>query len=516
MLCAVAIAAGVAARFWGLETRTFWVDEAFAALRISGHSYADLTALFDGRVHGAAQVASLQETPEGLAAAISSVLAEEPQRGLVYYVGAALWSGAFGTTIAAERGFSALLGTIGIGLAFLLGRRATRSALGGLVLAALVALSPFQIAYSQQVREYVLFVDAILLAGWLLLRALEIPSPARWAAFGIASIFGLYVEPLFLFVLLAAAIVVAFERPLERAKVAGFGLSAAIALASFIPLAMRNLQATQQSEIGISWAGTPYAAQAYLLKWVFNIGVTFFDAELANRWWAIALVPLIVIAAYAVYEAWRRGRRGDRAARLALALSGCTSLPFIAADILKHAHYEAVTRYQAATWVGLELAVALALTAALVSVDSGDRRRAAVELAFVLACGVVSVIVNRPYALWWENNQRLNLAAIAAAVPSFPSPLIIAQRPAAVHVLALSRYVHDQDRFLLIGNRIIDIGNGPYYAFLPDSRLRDVLARHGKIVNISPNSTSNVPVLAQDSGGIDDPKNAMWEWDVSL
>ena len=44
---------------------------------------------------------------------------------------------------------------------------------------------------------------------------------------------------------------------------AGFALSAGIALASFIPLAIVNLQATAQSEIGISWAATPYTLQAY-------------------------------------------------------------------------------------------------------------------------------------------------------------------------------------------------------------------------------------------------------------
>jgi uncharacterized membrane protein len=514
----IAIAAGIAARFWGLETRTFWVDEAFSSLRISGHTYVQVTALFDGHVHPATQVASLQETRRGLAATIASVIHEEPQRGLVYYVAASLWSGVFGATIAAERAFSALFGTIGIALGFLLGRRAARSPLGGFVLAALIALSPFQIAYSQQVREYSLFADCILLGAWLLLRALELPNAVRWSAFGVASIFGLYVEPLYVFILLAAALVVASERPLERAKPAGFAVAAGVALASFIPLAVLNLQAASRTAVGVSWAGTPYAAQAYVIKWIFNIGATFFDAELANRWWAIALVPLLALAAYAVVDAVRNAGNRDRSSRLALALSGCTSLPFILADLVKQAHYEAITRYQVATWIGLELALALALTAALSSRDTRLRFGSAIAFAFVLACGATSVVVSRPYPIWWENNQSIDSAAIDAAIPGFLSPIIIAQRPAAVEVLALGRYLYSHDRLLLgsDGPFAIDLRSGPYYAFLPDATLKSMLSAHGQIYNVSPPSRSPVPALARDPQGLGDPKNALWKWDLRL
>ena len=58
-----AIVMGIELRFSGLATRTFWEDEAFSALRISGHSYVEVTALFDGRCIGAAQVARCKRTP---------------------------------------------------------------------------------------------------------------------------------------------------------------------------------------------------------------------------------------------------------------------------------------------------------------------------------------------------------------------------------------------------------------------------------------------------------------------
>lgn len=492
----------------------FWVDEAFSSLRISGHTYAQVTALFDGRLHDAAEVAALQETPQGLAATVSSIVREEPQRGLAYYVGALFWSDVFGAGIAAERAFSAMLGTIGIGLGFLLGRRATRSPLGGLVLAALIALSPFHIRYSQQVREYVLFADCVLLAGWLLLRALERPNATRWSLFAVASVFGLCVEPLFGFVLLAAAAVVAFERPLERAKLAGFALAATAALVSFIPLGLLNLQATARTAVGVSWAGTPYAPQGYVTKWVFNLGATFFDAELASRWWAIALVPLLLLMAYAIVFAVRRARAGDRASRLALAFLGCTSLPFILGDIVKHAHYEAVTRYQVVTWIGLELAVALALTAALTSSDARLRLGSTVAFAAVLGYGAISTIVSRPYELWWDNNQTVATASVAAAIPSHPTPTIIAQRAVAVDLLALGRYLYRDDRLFLVRSRPVglDARSGPYFAFLPDASLRSVLGRHGKLVNASPAVRSIVPHLARESGDQSDPQNALWRW----
>ena len=184
-------------------------------------------------------------------------------------------------------------------------------------------------------------------------------------------------------------------------------------------------------------------------------------------------------------------------------------------DLVKHAHYEAVTRYQVATWIGLELAVALALTYALLSDHPRSRIWSTLAFVFILACGATSVLVNRPYALWWENNQTLDSEAVAAAIPGYLSPVIIVERPVAVDVLALGRYLYPYDRLLLVGSRKVVMQRRPelWYVFLPNSRLKAALAKQGRLTNVSPATRSAVPSLAQDSQRAADPKNALWKWE---
>ncbi len=109
----------------------------------------------------------------------------------LYYVLAWIWSKPFGTGEAGLRSLSALFGTLTIPLAYratveLANRRA------GLIAAALVALNPYLIWYSQEARSYALLVllGALALVGFS--RSLRRPTPASLALWAVASALSLY------------------------------------------------------------------------------------------------------------------------------------------------------------------------------------------------------------------------------------------------------------------------------------------------------------------------------------
>ncbi len=511
----VAVISGGVFRGTHLGAKLFWQDEAISALRITGHSVAEFDALFDNRIHRAAEVQALQhiEPGRGLFATWSSFVREEPQRGLPYFLAARLWAGAFGTTATALRAFSAIIGIFGIFLAFGLGRAATRSVSGGVILAALTAVSPFQVRYSQETREYILFADCVLLVSWLLLRALDRPTARSWVGVAVTSALGLYVDPEFLLVLAGLAIVASLERPWRRATHGGFAAATMAALLAFAPWAILNLQAARATQAGVAWAATPYSAAAFVLKWVFNIGATFFDAELADRRWSMMLLPLFGLVAYGAIVALRNARDRHQGARVGLALLTCTALPLIALDIVKRAHYEAVIRYQVSTWLGIEL---LAMLGIMTLLGSADRRKVAMgTLAFTCAavCGTFSNIVSAGYPVWWDNNEALSEAAVARAVPANPTPTIIAQGRRSVSVLVLSRYLDRNERLLLLKSTPtrLEAAEGPYYVFLPSASLLQALGAEHRLVNVSPNAASIVPQLARDSAGFrPEPLSSLW------
>jgi hypothetical protein len=101
------------------------------------------------------------------------------------------WRSLFGDSLAGMRALSVLIGLAGVVAAYLFVKEAgTTSPPGGvhsplspLLAAGLMALSPFQIDWSQQIRMYALASTLTLFTSWLLLWALSAKTP-RWQQYG--------------------------------------------------------------------------------------------------------------------------------------------------------------------------------------------------------------------------------------------------------------------------------------------------------------------------------------------
>jgi uncharacterized membrane protein len=513
------IGCGVIARYAQLEPRLFWQDEAVAAVRISGHGASDYVPLFDGRIHAASELAAMQVLApgRGIGETFASIVREEPQRNPLYYVAARLWAGIFGDGIAALRAFSATLGLIGIGLGYVLGARLTRSPLGGLILAALIAVSPVQLRYSQQVREYILFADLVALSLWFFLRALDRPAWSRWAAYGGAVAAGLYAGPQFVVLALGLGLVFVRSRNYGRRTIVGFVLASLAALVLFAPWFYLNIHAAPHTSSDVAWASGPYPLQSFVVKWAFNIGAVFFDTELATRALAIFLVPIYAIVGFALYRLYR-APHDEAIQKLVWIPIFASSLPLVLFDIVRHAHYEAVTRYQLTTWIGIELAVALVLAGAMTSLNRAARAGASVAFAYLIACGAFAAFAGGRYTVWWDNNEHFSEAAVARTIAAQPGATVVIELAKQNYALVLSRYLPPQTKLLLYTQRLPDSAlrlPAPAFAFLPSANERTQLAAARiRLENASPATELAVPDLrAQDPSGDDDisAQNALWK-----
>ena len=155
------VGVGAVLRFATLGAQSYWFDEAQAAHEVNMSLGSMLTSMFE------------HETNPPL-----------------YFLLGWLWAHVFGTSEAALRSLSALAGVAVIVLAYLCGRELVSRA-AGLVAAALVALSPFMIWYSQEAREYMLL--AALCGASLLYFARAWHAPTRgnivgWAVFSALAV----------------------------------------------------------------------------------------------------------------------------------------------------------------------------------------------------------------------------------------------------------------------------------------------------------------------------------------
>ena len=83
----------------------------------------------------------------------------------------------------------------------------------GLIAAALLALSPLHIFYSQEGRAYSLLFLLALLSIWRLFRALESNRPGDWALYAAVTLAGLYTHYFFSILVLTQGVMVLMERP---------------------------------------------------------------------------------------------------------------------------------------------------------------------------------------------------------------------------------------------------------------------------------------------------------------
>ena len=116
-------------------------------------------------------------------------------RAPLYPLLAHFWQMAFGDSQAALRALSALFGTLSVPLVALIGRELFDGRTG-LVAALFMALSPFQLYFSQEYRYYSLAILLTLASMWFFIRALETGRGGAFALYALFTALHVYAHPL--------------------------------------------------------------------------------------------------------------------------------------------------------------------------------------------------------------------------------------------------------------------------------------------------------------------------------
>jgi hypothetical protein len=201
----VALAAGI--RFSALGAQSFWLDEAF--------TWSLVRRSFGGMLSALPHVES---TPP------------------LYFVLAWAWSRVFGTGEAALRSLSALIGTVTVPVAYV-AARGVLEARARLLLAALVATSPFLVWYSQEARAYSLLALLAPLSFLFLQRACRAGDRTSFLWWALAAALLLATHYFAGFLVAAEAGWLLWRAPDRRVAIAAVAAVLAVA-AALVPLAL--------------------------------------------------------------------------------------------------------------------------------------------------------------------------------------------------------------------------------------------------------------------------------------
>ena len=322
--------------------------------------------------------------------------------GPLYFLLAKLWAGLFGDSSLSLRSLSVLMGEVTVLGMYLLARQAYRADRSGeltggeaehraewvgVLTAALVALSTFQVQWASEVRMYTLGTALAAFSGWLLLRALSRPAAGAgpWAAYAVATALFTYTHPYALFSATAQAVFafgyVAARNRLRFAAVRRdhralrllLSYLAAFALwAPWLPVLM-----SQRRQVGASFWLPP-------MSW-WLVGKTAYQMFAPSQYtvppgWAAGLAAAACAAAFAALL-WRAGPADWfilLTAALPVALSA--GLSFAQFNIF-HRHY----------FLFAHLSFLAAIAALVARVRTGPARRAAAAAVLAGFLGVDAV-----------------------------------------------------------------------------------------------------------------------------
>jgi mannosyltransferase len=210
-------------RFGTLDHQSFDHDEAVTAVRVLRPDFGDMLSV----------VGRFERSPP------------------LYYILAWLWSKVFGTGEVGLRSMSALIGAFTVPAGYLVARELASNR-AGLITAALVALNPYLVWYSQEARSYALFVFFAAWSLYFFACALRDSSPRNLALWAGASALAVCSHYFAVFVVIPEGLWLMAATAGRRRAILAVAGTAAVGLA-LLPLAVaqegsgRSNRFTEQS-----------------------------------------------------------------------------------------------------------------------------------------------------------------------------------------------------------------------------------------------------------------------------
>jgi uncharacterized membrane protein len=296
LLLLVALGMGLFFRLAGLGNKIYSHDEAYASLRAAGYGKGDvLASIQDGRDHPVEDIQKFLK-PGSDKTGMDTVFitaSSGPHQAPLFYVLAHYWMRVVGFTAAAMRGLAALLGILSIAAMYWLSRELFQSQRIALLSAALFAVSPFHILFSQDARPYSLWTLAALLSSAALLQAVREKTWGHWLLYSLTLVLGLYSQQLFLLVVLVHVLYVAGMYLLQNKIPYRRFLSAGIlSFFAYVPWLYMVIKYWDSAVESMDWATQGSFLTRYLRSWLVTFSSSFIDMDFASG----NLVPHILRA----------------------------------------------------------------------------------------------------------------------------------------------------------------------------------------------------------------------------
>jgi uncharacterized membrane protein len=447
------------------------MDETYTSLRISGYTESEVAQqLLEGQILSLQDLHQYQRiNPEkSIVDTVKGLATEEPQLAPLYFILVRFWAQMFGDSVVAIRSFSAFLSVLAFPCIYWLCLELFESSLVGGLACMLLAISPFQLVYAQEARQYSLWTVAILVSSASLLRAIRINSWRSWGLYAATVAVGVYSHLFFVLVAIAQAIYLLVINQGRWSKtLKGYFLSSIVGIIAFSPWIVVILTNYKQALTMTAAQDTKTPLLYFLKSWLGNLSRNFIDtgfssgSPFAVPWHSLVFpsLSILVITALVIYSLYFLGRSSPKRAWLFIfLLIGFTSLVIIIPDLILGRRTSVTGRYMIPAYLGIQLSVSYLLGSKINPTISSNRLHQFWKLILLalLTSGVISCVIISQSQTWWNNLTDTDNRQLAQIINQTSNPLVIQEidsvppRYNVFNLISLSYLLNSEVKFKFI------------------------------------------------------------------
>ncbi|NJL84332.1 MAG: hypothetical protein HC890_17945 [Chloroflexaceae bacterium] len=276
MFLVAVVAIGVGFRFYHLENKVYWIDEVHASLRASGYrkrEFADLVPR--DKIISLAQLQEFQRiSPQKGWDDTVAALAENAEHAPGFYLLLRGWMAAFGSSVMTTRALAATLSLLAFPALYWLAWELFQCSQVAQLAIALLAVSPLQVLYAQEARQYSLWVVTVLVSSAALLKAVRRQTWQGWVLYSITIVFGFYTHLISGLVFFGHGLYLGvLEKWRWTQRMRGYVFASLGGLGSLIPWLWVYFR--YQNTIG-EWQAQAIPLDALVKRWLLNLNAVFF------------------------------------------------------------------------------------------------------------------------------------------------------------------------------------------------------------------------------------------------
>lgn len=464
----IVLVIGIFFRFANLDRKFYWIDETYTSLRVSGYTEAKmLQEISYQEIISPSDLKKYQQinSDRNLTDTLRSLATEDPQHPPMYYILARFWAQWFGSSVTAMRSLAAMISLLVFPAIYWLAWELFESSAVAWMAIALFAISPYQILFAQEARQYSLWTLTTILSTAALLRATratdENQKPIRlvyhWTIYALMTAMGLSTHLLFVCVAAAHAIYITIMANWRNIKTfIPYYAAALVAFIFAIPSLFNAVENFDQIRSTTIWAEQTNFLRL-VTRWVGSVTIAFFDIGIdgtANFTQLAFLIPvsLIILAlvGYAIYFLYKQAPTG--AWLLILLLIATTALFLAVPDIFQGGRRSTNPRYLVPCYVGIQLAVAYLLSTKIsTNLDNFKQQKWwKVAIIALFSAGIVSAGVSSGADSWWNKGSgwlRAELEVVRI-VNAARNPLLVSDTNIA-YIMPLSHRLQPKVKLLI-------------------------------------------------------------------